>query len=406
MRKYWKSIAIAASIVLSIGTFYATSAKSAEHYPEFVIQPLSGDIQEVKHLVLEGMYINPSSMNYINSNLKITVQGSSYNSRSILDQLIGNYPTVIKKFQEDYHTFMRGKDPVVSLYFEDSEFLAYANADYTIDTMGPEDFEFEIAVLNKDDGTVNSFAVEVPDGGGLDHIFVEDVQLVENKLYLITQNMVRKNDSFNEEKHIYEIDLDTQNLISHETLAESAQSKENIHTYTRLVENSPTAANEQIILLKTEETVTEEIESIRMTDFKQEIVFYDLATKETETVNVPGLSLEENQLSLVEGSTLYFTRVEEQELIVTPYRLGENQVDRELRIQLQSAMEKGLVPFLSVKEGKLYVVSPQINSKSNGDITVVDMQTGETLFKGQIALKTPSEEKGDFELHLHEIHVK
>ena len=408
MKKYWKSIAIIIGIVLSIGTFYVNTARSAEHHPEFVIQTLSGDAEEVKSLVLEGSYMNSSPINYISTNLKITAQDSTYNNRSFLDQIIGHYPTLIKELQEEYRTFMRGKDPLVNLYFEDNEFLAYADADYSIGSMGPKDFNFEIAVLNKGDGEINSFTLEVPEGGGLQHVFVEDVQLVENKLYLITQNTVNKNEDFNEEMHIYEIDLASQNIISHEAVLNFTQWKENTHINIRLVESSPMAANEEIILLKTEETMIEEPESIRVTDSKQEIITYNLATKENETVNIPGLSLEENQLGFVEGSTLYFTRVEEQELVVTSYRLGENRVDQDFRIHLQATIEKEHAPFpmISVKEGKLYVASQQMNSKSNGNVAVVDVQTGETLFKGQIAIKNPSEEKLNFELHMHEIYVK
>lgn len=408
MRKYWKSIAVIIGIVLSIGTFYVNSAMSAEHYPEFAIQTLSGDEQEVKSLVLDGAYLISSSTNYVSTDLKITAQGSSYNSHSFLDQIIGYYPTVIKELQEEYRTFMRGKQPMVNLYFEDNEFLAYANADHKISSLGQSNFNFEISVLNKGNDKVTSFTLEVPDEGEVDYVFVEDVQLVENKMYLITQNVVSNNDEFNDEKHIYEIDIISQEVTNHEALLKFTQSKENLSTSVSLVESSPTAANEHIILLKTEEAVMEEAESTKVTDYKQEIVSYNLATKENETVNVPGLRLEENQLSYAKGSTIYFTKIEEQELVITPYRLGENQVDQDFRIQLQSPIEKEPLesPMISVKEGKLYVVSRQMNSNFNGDIVVVDMQTGKPLFTGQIALKNSSVEKENFELYINEIYLK
>ncbi|WP_158413535.1 hypothetical protein [Gracilibacillus boraciitolerans] len=42
MKKYWKFTAIIAVIVLSLGTFFVTSATSATEYPEFVIKTTSG----------------------------------------------------------------------------------------------------------------------------------------------------------------------------------------------------------------------------------------------------------------------------------------------------------------------------------------------------------------------------
>lgn len=76
MKKYWKFAAIIVVIVLSIGTFHVNSNTSAKQYPEFVIQTQSGDVNEIKPLVLEGFYTDTSAMNYVNTNLKITSDGS------------------------------------------------------------------------------------------------------------------------------------------------------------------------------------------------------------------------------------------------------------------------------------------------------------------------------------------
>lgn len=409
MGKYWKTIALIIGIMLSIGTFYMNSASSAENYPEFAIQTLSGNPEEVESLVLDGSYTISSYANYISTNLKITAEGSSYSRRSFIDQVRGYSPAVIEEWQEEYRSFMRGKNSHVNQFFEDNEFLAYVNADSSISSLGRNDFNFEISVLSKGDGEVNSFTLEVPEKGELDYVSVEDVQLADNKLYIITQNMVREND----EKHVYEIDLASQEIISHEALLKFTQWKEDVHTHIQLVESSPTAANEHIILLKTEETMMEAAESDRVANTNREVVSYNLETKEKETINVPGLSLAENQLSFVDGSTIYFTRMEEQEMIITPYRLGEDQADQEFKIPLQAAiegeyfqLEATQFPMISIKEGKIYAVSQQFDSNSNGNVAVIDMKTGEALFKGQIVLKNSSEEQQDFELYMNEIFVK
>lgn len=408
MKKYWKSTAVVICIVLSIGTFYVNSAMSAERYPEIAFQTISGDAEEVKSLVLDGSYIISSSTNREGTDLKITTEGSSYNSRSFLDQLTEYYPTVIKELQEEYRTFMRGKNLSVNQYFEDNGFLAYANVNQKISSLGSNKFTYDISVLNKVDDKTNSFKLEVPVEEGIEHIFIEDVQLIENKMHLITQNMVRNNSDFYVENHVYEIDINSQKLISHKTLFKFNQVRENIHTNIRIVESSPTTANEYIILLKTEEEMVEESESIRAKDTKQEIISYNLITKEEELVNVPGLSLDENQLSFVREDTIYFTRVEEQELIITPYRLGEKQTEQNYRIQLHGSIEKEALepPLINVKEDKLYIVSRQIDSSSSGDIAVIDLQTRKPLFEGQVALKAMQEEKENFKVYIDQIYVE
>lgn len=413
MKKYWKAIAVLVSIVLSIGIFYVNSAISAENHPQFAIQTLSGDAQEVKPLVLEGAYSISSSADYISTDIKITEQGASYNNRYSFFDRISGIPTEIKELQEQYRTFMRGKQSSIHQYFEDNEFLAYANVDQKISSLGTNNFKFEISMLNKADDKVNSFTIKVPDEGKLDYVSVEDVQLIEDKMYVVTQNMESNNSDFNDEKHIYEIDIISQKITSHKALLKSTQSNEDFYTSIEIVENSPTAPKENIILLKTEETMVRETESMRPIDFKQEIMSYNLATQEIESVNVPGLNLEENRLSFVEGSTVYFTRVENQEMIITSYRLGENQVDQDYRIQLQAKVENESlqldpfqVPMISIKEGKIYIVSQEWDSNSNGDVAVVDMETGEALYSGQIALETSSEVQEKFELYITGIYVK
>lgn len=409
MKKYWKSIAVISGIILSIGTFYVNSAISAEHYPELTVQTVNGDAEEMEPLILEGAYMTPSSANYLGTDLKITAQGSSYNSPSLLDRVTGYYPTVIKELKDEYRSFMRGKHLAANQYFEDNQFLAYANVEHKFSSLGPSSkFSFEISVLNKSDGKVNSFTLEVPVEEGLDHIFLEDVQLVEDKIYLITQNMMIKNNDFNDEERVYEIDRVSQKLTNQEALLKFTQWRASLHTHTRLAEGNPTAANEHIIMVKTEETLIEEMESTRVTDSKQEIISYNLASKVTETINISGLNLEENQLSFVKGSTLYFTRVEEQELVVTPYQLGGNQVEEVFRIQLHSTIENEFFepPIISVEEDKLYVVSRQIDPSSNGEVVVVDIKTGKPLFEGQITIENSSEEHGDSEIYMHEIYVK
>jgi hypothetical protein len=406
MKKYWKFAAIIMIIVLSIGAFYVNSATSAEQYPEFIIQTQSGEVDEIKPLVLEGSYSDTSSMNHVGTNLKITADGSTYNSRSFLDQLIGQPPIVIKELQEEYRTFMRGKNHLVDLFFENNQFLAYADVDYNMGLSRSNDFKFDISVLNKEDGHINSFTVDVPDGGGLEYVFVEDVQMVEDELKLITQNTLRNSDDAYDEKHIYTIDIANQKIDNHEAIIQVPEGQDGTHVDIQLIRTSPKKANEHLIIVKTERKVIEDKESIREEVINQEVISYNLATKEKEKVNVPDLRLDENQLSFFDGSTIYFMTLDGQELVVTPYSLVDNQIGKVFSIQLFG--EKDIVhgQMTTVKDGKLYIASSQMNSNIKADVIVADLKTGETLFKGQLAFKNPSEDHNHFDLFIHEMFVK
>ncbi|MGN7408415.1 hypothetical protein [Sporosarcina sp. SAFN-010] len=404
MKKYWKCTAIIVVILLSMGSFYVNSSTSAEQFPTFVIQTLSGDSQEIKPLMLKGHYVDTSSMISVNSFLTISAIGSTYSGHSFFDQLVGNPPAVIKGLQEKHRTFMRGKNFSEELFFENSQFLAYADVDFS--SVRSRNHKFDISVLTKEDDTINSFKMDVPEGRVMDYLLVEDVQIIEDKLYLITNNMISNNGNQYEEKRIYTIDLASKKIINHEAIIQFPRSQEHTRIDVQLVRTSPTKANDHLILLKTENKVSEDMETTSDEVVSQEIISYNIETKEKETINIPGLRLGGNQLSFFDGSTIYFMMLDGQKLLVTPYRLADDTVGQPFSIQLSG--EKGNVsePITTVIDDKLYVASSQMNADINANVIVADSYTGKILFKGQVALDDSSKEKSRFDLSLHELFVK
>lgn len=402
MKKYWKLISTVIVIVLSIGTFYVNAALSAEEHPAFEIKTVSGDAAEIKPLVLEGSYENIHEY----YNLNITTEGSTYTSYTFLDQLIGRQDVMIKELQEEYRGFMRGKNSWIELFSEDDQYLAYADVRYKMDSMRSSDFKFVVSVLNKKEGDTNALTLEVPDSEILDHMFVDNVQLNGNELSIITQSSIRKNDDYYDEKHIYTIDLDNKTISSHEKIYQATQ-EDNMHTNIQLIETNPATAHDHLILLKTEEEMVEEMESSKTVDRNQEIISYNLVTKERATIDVPELNLEENQLRFFDGSTLYFTKVEEEELVVTPYRLVDEQVGQAINIPLSSDNEGDVQdPLITINNGKIYAAESQMNKNVDANVVIADLNTGETLFEGQIGLEDSSEEIGNYELYIHEIVIR
>ncbi|QOR68024.1 hypothetical protein IM538_07795 [Cytobacillus suaedae] len=403
MRKYWKTTAIIAVIVLSIGTFYVNSAWSAEEFPELEIQTVSGNPEEIESLVLEGLLTDMSYRSYVSSNIKISAEGSVYDKRTFLNQVIGNYPMVIQELQEKYRTFMRGKSIWAESYFENDQVLAYAMVNDS-GLLGSRDFPIEISVLNKENNKTNSFTVEVPDSKKFNYIHVEDVQMIGEDLVLITRNLKRNNHHSYGEHYLYTIDLANQKISHQELIVQVPKSENDTYTHVSLIQSSPTSANENLIFQLTEEKVIEEKESDRVVESTQEIISFNLETKEKETVNVSDSGTNETQLSLFDG-VLYHTSIVEHELVVTLYHLEDNQASKEFRIPLS---KKGQAhhQIVTVKDGKLYAATSQMNSNQNIDVIVADVTTGEALFTGQVVFKDSAKEKPKFELYLHELFVK
>jgi hypothetical protein len=407
MRKYWKFISILVVIMLSIGTFYVKSVTSEENHPEFVIETQSGDAKEIEPLKLVGYYTDTSTMNYTSTDLKIGSEGSTYERRSFLDQMIGEPPAVIKEYQENYRSFMRGKGLNVNSFFENSQVLAYADVDYQTDSFHSYDFKLPISILNKEDGSVQSFTVDIPDSENMDYAFMEDVQMIEDELYLITNNMIRSAEGSFDEKHIYTIDLNNQTITNDETLSQVPAGQEGNHVVAQIIRTSPTEANDHMILLQKEIKVIHDPESYREELVKQEVISYNLATKEKESIPVADLSFN-SELSFFDGSTIYFIGLEGQEIVVTPYHLADGKAGEEYRLQLSGEDRHGTAPMTTIKDGKLYLSGQQLTPKLNinaADVIVADVKTGNILFKGQITLDDP-EAKNQYELYLHEMIVE
>lgn len=405
MKKYWKFTATIAVIVLSIGAFYVNSALSAPQYPEFTIKKQSGDAEEIQSLVVEGGYHEGNAMSYTNTHLKITSDGSEIrNGLSLVDQVRGQPSPGIRNLQKNYRDFMRGKSQNINSFFENDELLAYADVKYKIGASYSMDFEFDISILNKDDSNTTSFNINVPDASAADYIFVEDVQVIDNELKVITHNTMRKNDKFFTEKHIYTLDISAGTITNNEKIVSIPEGQGNSYVDAQLINTNPLQANENVVFLITHSTLEEGLDGLRESSSSKEMLFYNLKTQKTDTIEMPE-SLNDNQVSFLEGSTIYFSKFSEQNLIVTPFTIENHEVGDEFTIQLSNEISEEVPPLQIVKESKLYAVSQIMNSTMNASVAVVNVKTGELLYEGEVVMKNTPKNIQEFELYMYEMSV-
>ncbi|QBP42205.1 hypothetical protein [Paenisporosarcina antarctica] len=406
MRKYWKSTAIITVIVLSIGAFYVNSAMSATQYPAFVIKKQSGNVEEIKSLVLEGGYYEGNSLNYTYTHLKINSDGSEYREgSSLIEQLIGQPSPFIKEMQETYRDFMRGKGQNIDSFFENDQFLAYADVKYKFNVSESSDFKFAISIFDKDNGNTASYNIKVPDSSVVDHIFVEDVQMVDNELKMITSNTIRENDKYYNDKHIYTINVSNGKIISNEVIFSIPDSQEELQSDAQLIQTDPKQANEHLVFLKTESKFIPQEESDRIDVLSKKLVSYNLKTKEINTIELSE-NLKDKQVSFFDGSTIYFTEFSEQKLVVTPLSIENNQAGSEFTIQLSNASSNEEPPIIIVKGSKLYAINQILNLKTKASVAVVNVKTGETLYEGEVVRKNTPESMEEFELFIYQMSVK
>jgi len=404
MKKYWKFTSILAVIVLSIGTFYVNSAMSATQYPDFVINKKSGNAEEIKSLVLEGGYHEGNSMNYTNNHLKITHDGSDYrNGSSLLDLVIGRPAPMIQELQDEYRNFMRGKGQNLDSFFENNKILAYADVKYKIGSSTSRDFKFAISILDKEDGNATSFTIKVPDSSVVEYIYVEDVQVFDNELKIITHNYTSENEKYFNEKHIYTLDISTGAIKNNETIF-SIPDQNDKHIDARLIKTNLKKANENLIFLINQSEIIHHEESDMEGEASRELISYNLKTNEQKTIEFPE-SLKEHQISFCDGLTIYFSKLSEQNLIVTTYSIVDNQI-KEFTTPISNKESNTEPAIIVVKDGKLYVTTQLTNLTTKASIAVFDEKTGETLYEGEVERKNSPKDMEEFELYIYEMSVK
>lgn len=407
MKKYGKSLLIVAVIVFGIGTFYMQSALSAGKYPDFTIMKQSGDEAEVEPVVIDGAY----SQDPINEGLQLTAKGSHYYSEaSYVDQINGEYqPFLIKQLQKEYRNFMRGKTNEPSAFFENENILAYGGITYNIGKLGtgPMDFTFNISVLDKKKKATNSFKLEVPNSNNLDDVRVEEVQMLNGELKVITVNSLagEQNDV---ELHVYRFDPTENKLIDDETVitipnqGESQYGAMNVLSRTShdLEKNNIVISTGIMIDKQTEEGYeTEEISS--------KLIAFNLKTNEKEEIKLPKEIPGDANPDSYDDKNIYFTWTDEDGFEVASYSMKSKKVENKTTVKLTNMTgENGDNGFIStIKNGKLYFVEQQIGQEMP-TVQVFDLKSGDTLYEGKITPTEPSAESDNYELYLNDMEIK
>src|SRR5699024_5214083 len=244
MKRYWRLISIVTVVVLTVGTFYIQSSLAAGGYPEFSIENISGDEEVIESVILNGSYNTGTGMHVA---VDVKPEDSEYfNKQSFFERLQGMFSSEVKRLQEEYRSFMRGKAGSLTSYLETEETLAYADVNnQSVRTSGSE-MEFDIAVLDKENGETTAFKAPVPNRAMYHQVYVEDVQMADNTLRVITRNFSRNGENV---LHLYHFDITKQEITGDERIAMTGENEENaMSDFMKVRESDQTAQSDYIIV--------------------------------------------------------------------------------------------------------------------------------------------------------------
>ncbi|WP_067726480.1 Kelch repeat-containing protein [Oceanobacillus damuensis] len=397
MKRYWKLISIVLIIVLVIGTFYIQSSMAASNYPEFVIETVSGNQEEVEQLSLLANYRN----GMIYDNVTITENGAEYVSEgSFLEQLEGSYANAeIKRLQEDYRHFMRGKTGSPRLFFEDQSKVAYA--DLSMETLNnrykPSDFSFDISVLDKDSDKNTSFELPLPERESYNFVSMEGVYIVGGEMKLITHNSKGRAGSV--EIHVYSINIDTEEIVGDEVILKSEEINDNSFLEIRKENANGNLDSNRNVLFEYEtfeEVKINEWESY-LEPTEKDFIVYNLETNEREVLNLPEEIRDSANAVFVSDEKIYFAQEADGKPEILIYDFDTERIEAKQSFSIQSPVSE-LV--FNIKNDKLYITSSYMNMRTKATILILDLKTGETLYEGFIKMENPRTEQMDYELYI------
>ncbi|MFD2759994.1 hypothetical protein [Lentibacillus juripiscarius] len=395
MKRYWRLIAIVTVVVLTVGTFYIQSTLSASSYPEVVFEKMSGNEEELEPVVLNGHY--STSSRGMGEGVRVTAEGSNYTGeQSFFERLQrGFYSQGIKQLQDKYRGFMRGKGGNIASYFETENTLAYAEVINQFIGSSASDMEFDIAVLDKESDETTSFTVPVPNRAMYNHAYIEDVQMVDGNLKVISQ-MYPKNGRG--AKYVYSFDISKQEINGEEKIAAVENQNENTRVKIRILSSSDIkAAHNCVIYEKTEEPIIRDPERNQTSvtekpanKGEKEYVVYNLETGEKKSMKLPE-ELAGADAIMYKNATLYL----QNENQLTLYNVKTEEVGSQTELPSQdTAKQREAHSVLKIANGTMYVLATPVgmDQENPQTITIIDTKSGDVLYKGKIMTKKPLNE--------------
>lgn len=405
MMRYWKIISITIISILAIGAFYIQSALAENNFLDFTFTIKSGDEEAVENLMLQGSYYGEGEQG---QNVTIQTTGTTYsNNNSLLDSINPYYiDPKIKRLQKEYRSFMRGKENNIAPFYEDEKLLVYADVDWG-SMINDQDFTFDIEVLEKESGETEAFELEVPEKNKYDYIYVENVQMADGELKVITrQSVKRKNQN---EFHVYRFDVSAQKLISDDLITSYQDETDTGWSYTDLISSSNISGeeNKYITFVKTIlEDVQGEGGEIYSEEVAKELVTYNLETKQMKSTELPDEINGESHNAVLIGKMVYFGQDSEAGGELIAYNIESEEIDSNQTIDLLSKEQEDFGLLMKIHEGKMYIANLFIDRDTNGKIAVIELDTGEILYEGFVNVENSKTAPSGYELFLNEIKIQ
>lgn len=386
MKKYWKIIVVLIITVITVGTYYIRSSFASRTVPEFEVKKISGDEKELQDLVIHGDY----NVNDILYSFKI-LNGKTMNINydSIISEIV-ELPSQFEKIMKEHKNFLRQKVLNPGNFYEDKAWLAYAEYEIenTFSGMTNKN-EFLIEVLDKKTNETVAFEVAIPDGENYYTININDVQLLNGKVKVLTNNF---SEDSSEEAHLYVFDLKEKKLIRDDVILKNSEGVENGNWTSFSINNDSLSLKPSeyalFLLQRVQEEMNENTKEVEAKILASECYVYNFEKEVLEKINNEELGMVD--AASLHNSTVFLQNQIDNRLEVVPYDIETGTWREKILFNVPQTSENTdnddlhAEPFITVLNGKIYI----INAIDDGySLFIGDLSTGQSLYEGKIVAK-------------------
>lgn len=416
MKRYWKSISLVLFTTVVWAGFFIQSSVAVSQYPDFVLKSEKDQEELGSRLAISGNYYDGMRLS---DYLTITEKGSDYlGDKFYLSQIDDPFTSLdVKQLKKDHRNFMRGKMSEPELFYNDKHSLAYVNISSDTRFRGYEALNqsLEIDILTKGTGDRTSFNVKLPAINDLTaHGNILSVHCHENKLKVAASISFFDTDTEvdKEEMHLFTIDIETQELIDDELIVSKEEHISEQHDEWPVLEviSGGIGGEKQTynIFMKAIQEVIPVPNGEERGNFKDsEFIAYNLESGEQTKLDLPD-DIQPSDFSdtfYLEGTFLYFSKVEDKELKVVRYDISKQAIVSEQTYAMPGdETEEGL--FVSIENDKMVLANRYKTSQSETSVFIYDLNSAEKIYEGMIDVNDNKLKSNDEELVIIDVNFR
>lgn len=400
MKRYWKSIILFVFIIGTFGFFYVQIAIANASLPKFEFVSVSGDEEYLDRLIIYGDYVRGE----VREPFKLTNEGMVYQRElNYIKQFQPFHrPESIERLHREERKFMRGRHDIWNTFVEDDDRLVHVT---TLMTM--EDYSFELDVLERKTGEINSFSIKLPEENA--GVSLSNVQLHGDLVYLIANvHSMNKN-----ELHVYEFSLQEGKLLNQKLVAETDDGND-IYVLNDELDFSP---YEYIVYKINYLEYKEDDYGYEVVD--KEYFSYHLDSGEKNMIEIPEDFNEYPEDPFVEEGHflpgqinvgkefVYFIDITSEGIEYHPYSIREAKLGEKTTITLDEAVMGGVYSVYPARD-EIFFYSQGEDQEGHQfrKVIAVDLEKATQTFEGEIKLVKAPKETIVYDLEMYDIQIR